>query len=48
MRLAETSTVSNYERRKPPYVGVTADSVIRLFFPFLRCGDRREYEPLLN
>ena len=34
MRLAETATVSNPECLKPPYVGVTADSVIRLFLPF--------------
>jgi len=32
MRLAESATVSNFERLKPPYVGVTVDSVIRLFF----------------
>ena len=34
MRLAELATVSNFERLKPPYVGVTADSEIRLFFAF--------------
>ena len=34
MRLVKLATASNFERLKPPYVGVTADSVIRLFFPF--------------
>ena len=35
MRLAETATVSNSQRLKPPYVGVTADLVIRpRFFRF--------------
>ena len=29
MRLAERATVSNFERFKPPYVGVTVHSVIR-------------------
>jgi len=36
MRQAEPATVSNSSRLNPPYVGVTADSVIRLFLPFLR------------
>jgi len=35
--LGEPVTVSNCERLKPPYVGVMADSVIRLFFLF--CTD---------
>ena len=34
MRLAETATVSNFERLKPPYVGVTFDSVNSPFFTF--------------
>jgi len=34
MRLAKPATVSNYERLKTVCVGVTADSVIRLFFFF--------------
>ena len=34
MRLSELATVSNFERLKPPFVGVTADSAIRLFFCF--------------
>ena len=34
MRLAEPATVSNFELLKPPYVGVPADSAIRLFFSF--------------
>jgi len=34
MRLAELATVSNFELLKPPHVGVTADSVIRLFWSF--------------
>jgi len=34
MCLAEPAAVSNFERLKPPYVGVTADSVLRLFLPF--------------
>ena len=35
MRLSEPATVVNSERLKPPYVGVKADLVIRLFLPFL-------------
>ena len=35
MRLSEPATVVNSERLKPPYVGVTADLVIRPFLPFL-------------
>jgi len=35
MRLAEPATVSNSSLLKPPYVGVTAYSVIRLLFTFL-------------
>jgi len=34
MRLAKPATVSNFESLKPPYVGVTADLVVRLFLPF--------------
>ena len=34
MRLSEPATVSKSERLKPPYVGVTVDSVIHLFLPF--------------
>jgi len=34
MRLAEPATVFKFERLKPPYVGVTADSVKSPFFPF--------------
>ena len=34
IRLAKSATVSNSSRLKPPYVGVTADSVIHLFLPF--------------
>jgi len=34
MRLSELATVSNSSRLKPPYVGVTADLVIRLFLVF--------------
>ena len=34
MRLVKLATASNFERLKPPYVGVTADSVTRLFSPF--------------
>ena len=35
MRLSEPATVSNFERLKPLYVGVTANLVISLFLPFL-------------
>ena len=35
MRLVESAIVSNFERLKPPCDGVTADSVFRLFLPFL-------------
>ena len=31
----EPATVSNLSRLKPLYVGAMADSVIRLFLPFL-------------
>ena len=34
MRLSELATVSNFECLKPPYVGVTTDSVILLLFHF--------------
>ena len=34
MRLSELATVSNFERLKPPCVGVTPNSAIRLFFCF--------------
>ena len=34
MRLAEPATVSKFECLKPPYVGVTVDSVICLFLSF--------------
>jgi len=36
MRLAKPATVSDFERLKPPYIGVTADSVIRIFCPFFK------------
>ena len=43
MRLAEPAAVFKYERLKLPYVGVTADSVTRLFIVFFRFnGYRRQ------
>jgi len=46
MRLAELATVSNFERLKPPYVGVTADPVIRLFLHFF-CFHINVHLPLI-
>jgi len=34
MRLTKSAIVSNFERLKPPCVGVAADLAIRLFFNF--------------
>ena len=36
MRLVEPAALSNSSRLKSPYVGIPADSVIRLFCLFLR------------
>ena len=53
MRLAKPATVSDFERLKPPYIGVIANSVIHLFLPFEECEAPCEiaihgYIPLLN